>query len=196
MPRLDFIPDAEKTSAARKLIEMAQQRGAPDWRVASIMARNPTAGLGWVEYWTRLLYEGLLPHRLKEMVRLRISVAHQCGYCSTVRSNVAKAEGLTEALVAELNHYATSENFSAREKAALRYADLFKAGESAIDRDEVYEQLKRHFSEAEIIELGMMCAQTDGVGRFVKSLNIMSWAEACEVNPALAGKDRVSDARS
>lgn len=190
MPRLDFIPDAEKTLAARKLIEMAQQRGAPDWRVASIMARNPTAGLGWVEYWTRLLYEGLLPHRLKEMVRLRISVAHQCGYCSTVRSNAAKAEGLSEALVAELNHYAASDKFSAREKAALRYADLFKAGESAIDRDEVYEELKRHFSEAEIIELGMMCAQTDGVGRFVKSLNIMSWAEACEVNPALADQDQ------
>ena len=186
MPRLDFIAESDKTPAARALIEMAQQRGAPDWRVASIMARNPTAGLGWVEYWTRLLYEGLLPHKLKEMVRIRISVAHQCGYCSTVRSNVARAEGLSEALVAELGDYAASDKFSAREKAALRYADLFKAGEHAIDRDEVYAELKRHFSDAEIIELGMMCAQTDGVGRFVKSLNIVSWAEACEVNPALA----------
>ncbi|HWM41922.1 MAG TPA: carboxymuconolactone decarboxylase family protein [Burkholderiales bacterium] len=186
MPRLDFIAESEKTPAARALIETAQQRGAPDWRVASIMARNPTAGLGWVEYWTRLLYEGTLPHKLKEMVRIRISVAHQCGYCSTVRSNVARAEGLSEALVAELGDYAASDKFSAREKAALRYADLFKAGEQAIDRDEVYAELKRHFSDAEIIELGMMCAQTDGVGRFVKSLNIVSWAEACEANPSLA----------
>ena len=38
----------------------------------------------------------MLPHKLKEMCRIKISVAHQCGYCSTVRSNVAKAEGLSE----------------------------------------------------------------------------------------------------
>ncbi len=185
MPRLRFIEESEKTPAARSLIEMAQERGAPDWRVASIMARNRTAGLGWVEFWAKLLYEGLLPHKLKEMVRIRISVGHQCGYCSTVRSSVAAAEGLTEDLIADLLDYEASGKFSEREKAALRYADLFKAGEHAIDRDEVYAELKRHFSDEEIIELGMMCAQTDGVGRFVKSLNIVSWDEACALDPRL-----------
>jgi alkylhydroperoxidase family enzyme len=34
-----------------------------------------------------------------------------------------------------------------------------------IDKDEVYDELKKHFSEEEIIELGMLCAQTDGVTR-------------------------------
>jgi alkylhydroperoxidase family enzyme len=183
MPRLRFIDESEKTAASRALIRMAEERGAPDWRVASIMARNPVAGLGWVEYWSKLLYEGLLEHRLKEMVRIRISVAHHCGYCSTVRSKLA---GLDENIVAELADYEHSPRFTPREKAALSYADLFKAGEKAIDRDEVYEALKRHFSDAEIIELGMMCAQTDGVGRFVKSLNIVSWEEACALQPALA----------
>lgn len=180
MPRLRFIDEKEKSPAARRLIEMAEQRGAPDWRVASIMARNPVAGLGWVEFWSKLLYEGVLPHRLKEMVRIRISVGHQCGYCSTVRSKVAN---LSDAEVTEVLNI--SEKLGAREKAALRFADLFKSGEHAIDRDEVYAELKRHFSEEEIIELGMMCAQTDGVGRFVKSLNILSWDEACRLNPGL-----------
>lgn len=31
----------------------------------------------------------------------------------------------------------------------------------------------------------MLCAQTVGVGRLVRSLNIVSWEEACELNPAL-----------
>jgi alkylhydroperoxidase family enzyme len=72
-----------------------------------------------------------------------------------------------------------------REKAALEYADLFKAGDDPVDSDEVYDQLRQHFSEEEIIELGMLCAQTVGVGRLVRSLNILSWEEACELNPAL-----------
>ena len=132
-----------------------------------------------------MLYEGVLPHKLKEMCRIQISVAHQCGYCSTVRSNVAKAEGLTEEMINDLFAYETSPHFTPREKAALRYANLFKQGEHAIDNDEVYADLQKHFSDEEIIELGQLCAQTDGVGKFVKSLNVVSWEEACEIDPRL-----------
>ena len=72
-----------------------------------------------------------------------------------------------------------------REKAALDYADQFKSGDEAIDSDAVYDGLRRHFSEEEIIELAMLCAQTVGVGRLVRSLNIFTWEEACALNPAL-----------
>jgi AhpD family alkylhydroperoxidase len=184
MPRLRYIDENEKTAHTRELIESAKRTGAPDPRVVSLMTRSPL-GTTWVEYWNMLLYQGTLPHKLKEMCRIKISVAHQCGYCSTVRSNVAKAEGLTEDLIGELSSYGDSTHFSAREKAALRYADLFKAGEHAIDKDEVYADLAKHFSDEEIIELGLFCAQVDGVGKFVKSLNVVSWEEACALDPKL-----------
>ena len=185
MPRLRYIDEAEKTARDRKMIESAQRTGAPDPRVVSIMLRNPKTGAAWVEYWNKLLYHGVLPHKLKEMCRIKISVAHQCGYCSTVRSHVAKAEGLTEDLVAELLDYESSTHFSEREKAALRYADAFKKGEHAIDTDEIFAQLHEHFSDEEIIELGLFCAETDGVGKFVRSLNVISWEEACSLNSNL-----------
>jgi AhpD family alkylhydroperoxidase len=186
MPRIRYIEESEKTAQASAMIESAKKTGAPDPRVVSIMTRSKV-GTAWVELWNKVLYEGVLPHRLKEMCRIRISVAHQCGYCSTVRSNVAKAEGLTEAMIEDLFSYETSPHFTAREKAALRYASLFKQGEHAIDKDGVYRDLAQHFSDEEIIELGLLCAQTDGVGKFVKSLNVISWEEACEINPRLTG---------
>ena len=185
MPRLRYIEETEKTPQIDAMIELAKKTGAPDPRVVSIMTRSKV-GLAWVELWNKVLYEGVLPHKLKEMCRIQISVAHQCGYCSTVRSNVAKAEGLTEAMIADLFSYETSPHFTPREKAALRYANLFKQGEHALDKDEVYRDLQKHFSDEEIIELGQLCAQTDGVGKFVKSLNVVSWEEACEINPKLA----------
>jgi AhpD family alkylhydroperoxidase len=185
MLRLRYIEESEHTLHTRELVESAKRTGAPDPRVVSLMTRSKL-GIAWVEYWNKLLYQGVLPHKLKEMCRIKISVAHQCGYCSTVRSNVAKAEGLTESLINDLFDYAGSAQFSAREKAALRYADLFKQGEHAIDKDEVYADLARHFSDEEIIELGLFCAEVDGVGKFVKSLNVLSWEEACELNPRLS----------
>jgi AhpD family alkylhydroperoxidase len=132
MPRLRYIEESEKTPHTRELIESAKRTGAPDPRVLSIMTRSEV-GTGWVEYWNKVLYQGALPHKLKEMCRIRISVAHQCGYCSTVRSNVAKAEGLTEDIIDSLSNYETSERFTPREKAALTLCRLVQAG-GACDR--------------------------------------------------------------
>ena len=145
MPRLRYIEESEKTPHTRELIELAKRTGAPDPRVVSLMTRGKL-GTAWVEYWNKMLYQGVLPHKLKEMCRIKISVAHQCGYCSTVRSNVAKAEGLTEEMIDDLFDYAGSKYFNPREKAALHYADLFKQGEHAIDKDEVYADLGKHFT--------------------------------------------------
>jgi AhpD family alkylhydroperoxidase len=186
MPRIGYIEESKKTPQIRAMIESAEKTGAPDPRVVSIMTRSEV-GSAWVECWNKTLYAGLLPHKLKEMCRIQISVAHQCGYCSTVRSNIAKTEGLTEDMINELlGAYRTSKYFTPREKAALRYAELFKQGEHAIDKDEVYDELKRHFSEEEIIELGLLCGMTDGVGKLVKSFEVLSWEGACDINPKLA----------
>jgi AhpD family alkylhydroperoxidase len=182
MPRLRYIEAREKTPEIAGLIAEAEAKGAPDPRIASIVTRSP-AGLGWLRYWNVLLYEGLVPHKLKEMCRLYISVAHQCGYCSTVRSAQARVEGLTEDAVAELATFEASDRFNAREKAALRYAKRFK--EDAVANDAAYDDLKKHFTDEEIIELGMVCAQTLGVGMFAKSMGVVSWEEACELNPRL-----------
>ena len=66
MPRLRYIEDSELTDETRGLIESAGRTGAPDPRCVKIYVRNPKVGVAWVNYWNTLLYDGLLPHRLKE----------------------------------------------------------------------------------------------------------------------------------
>jgi alkylhydroperoxidase family enzyme len=78
--------------------------------------------------------------------------------------------------------------FTERERTALRFATLFKDGDDAIDNDDVYIALKKHFSEEEIIELALLCAETDGVGKFARSLRMRTWEEACSIQPLLKAK--------
>ena len=191
MPRIRYIKEDEQSDEAKELIAQSESRGAPDPRVVSIMVRNSKVGVAWVKYWNSLLYDGLLPHTLKELCRIKISVAHRCGYCSTVRSKVAQSEGLAENKVAELHNFETSEKFTDREKAAIRYATLFKTGDDGVDSDQVYDDLRVHFSEEEIIELGLFCAETDGAGKFVRSLQVLSWEEACDINTNLREVDKL-----
>jgi AhpD family alkylhydroperoxidase len=184
VPRLRYIEESEIGPAARQLMEYAETTGTPDKRVVSIFTRTQT-GTWVIDAWVKLCFEGVLPNRLKEMCRIRISELHHCGYCSTVRSKVAQAEGLTEEMVSELWNSETSDKFTPREKAALRLATKFKESDDAIDDDALFDDLKAHFSEEEIIELGILCALTDGLGKFTRALNLVTWEEACEINPSL-----------
>ncbi|SRR5258708_11578426 len=184
MPRLHPIDDRKATGTQRLLIETARLNGAPDPLCASIYVRSE-AGRNWLRHWNELLNGGILPIPLKEMVRVYISMKHFCGYCSTVRSNVAKAQGLTEDKLMAVSEFETSPLFDSRERAALRFAHRFKSGDDAIDSDAVYDDLKANFTEEEIIELALVCAETDGVGKFARSLQMRSWDEACQIQPKL-----------
>ena len=182
MPRLDYLSDKDLTEEGLKMIENAEAAGSPDPRVLKVLFRSK-AGLAWYRYWLSLTLEGELPIDLKELCRVKIAFEHTCGYCSTVRSTAAKDMGLSEEKIQQVWNYENSDMFSVREKLALRFADYLKHDISKADNDAFYEELKTHFSESEIIELGMWCAENVGAGSFVRTLNIISWGQACELNP-------------
>ncbi|MGX1307720.1 alkylhydroperoxidase family enzyme [Amorphus suaedae] len=192
-PRIEPLSDDEASGTQRLLIQTAEHNGAPDPLCARIYVRAE-AGRNWLRHWNELLNGGVLPVPLKEMCRVLISMKHFCGYCSTVRSRIAQEAGLTEEKLMATMDFEASPLFDAREKAALRFATAFKAGDDAIDDDAVYEDLKRHFSDEEIVELGLVCAETDGVGKFARSLQMRTWGEACELQPMLRGLDTMETA--
>ena len=181
MQRIRAINEQEQTPDSRRLIAEAEKRGAPDPRIAAVFARG-NAGLAWMEFWVRLMNEGVLPHRLKEMVRIRMSVAQHCGYCSSIRTSQGKNEGLTEDIIAETMDFENSTRLTEREKAAIRFSLRFKAAKT--DEDETYADLRKHFDELEILELSVVCWQVDGGGKVAKLVNVVSWEEACSLNPA------------
>jgi alkylhydroperoxidase family enzyme len=80
-----------------------------------------------------------------------------------VSTNAAAASRREDA-VCSLERHAEAENLSAAERSALRFAELFTTDHLAID-DAVYDELREHFSEDELVELGLNCAIALGVGR-------------------------------
>jgi AhpD family alkylhydroperoxidase len=186
-PRLRPLSKEEATGTQRLLIESAEYNGAPDPLSAQIYARTEV-GRNWLRQWNELLNGGILPVALKEMCRVLISMKHGCGYCSTVRARIAYENGLTEEKLMATMDFEKSPLFDQRERAALRFATLFKQSDDAIDSDDVYAELKKHFSEEEIIELALLCGETDGVGKFARSLRMRTWEEACSIQPLLRSK--------
>jgi len=185
MPRLEYLEDRELSEEAQDFLRNAESAGSPDPRVLRVLFRSPI-GLAWYRYWLALSNEGELPRELKELCRVKIAFDHTCGYCGTVRSTAAQEAGLTEEKIQEVWDFQSSTVFSEREKLALRFADYLKHDLSKADDDAFYAQLREHFSASEIVELGLWCAENVGAGSFVRTLNIITWAEACELNPQTA----------
>ena len=122
-----------------------------------------------IEAAQRSLYvDGTLSERLREVVRLRIGFHNQCRTCMAVRY---APDAVPEDLVCSLEHPEESEDLSDGERVAIRFADLFATNHLAIG-DEIYAQLRSHFDEGEIVELGFLCALFVGMGRLAATWNV------------------------
>jgi len=135
-------------------------------------AHCPDQALGLMGFGGALKRHRTLPERLVELVRLRIAFFNQCRSCMAIRYADALADGVTEGLVCSLERPQEAGNLSAAEKAAIRYGELMATDHLAID-DAVYDDLRRHFSEAQIVELGMTVAFFVGFGRLAATWHMV-----------------------
>ncbi len=73
----------------------------------------------------------------------------------------------------EIDDYQTSDAFTPREKTILRLADWMSHGRSDAIDDETMAELRKHFSEADLIELGSYFAIVTGFQRFNNAFHIL-----------------------
>ena len=78
--------------------------------------------------------------------------------------------GLTEDKISQLDTTDIAA-FSNRERLALAYAEKMAVDHHNID-DEFFTELRTEFSDAEVLELGMMIGQYIGFGRLLKVLDL------------------------
>ena len=87
------------------------------------------------------------------------------------------SRGATEDVVAKVEDYETSD-LPERTKVALRLADRLTAEQPKVD-PELHAQLKAHFTDAQITDLGMTLTFASGWQRFIEAFGIVPdrWQE-------------------
>ena len=130
----------------------------PAWAV------RPDLALAMVRFQRALDTHAVLPSRLRELVRLRVAFHNRCRSCMAVRSGRAVADGMSDGAVCSLERPEDADELTEAEKAALHYADLMAADHLAVD-DAVFDRLRRHFDDGQIVELGAHIGMCVGFGR-------------------------------
>ena len=153
-----------------RVMERAAETGAPDALFPRIMARAPGCAGALHDALHRSHAMGGVDHGLKEMIRVQLARTARDTYFANLRSERARKEGLTEERVeAACGDFENDPRFTAAEKWALRYSHWMYRDAARLDA-EFYEEGKKHFTEAQIMEIGAMIALHYGLQVFMRTL--------------------------
>jgi len=114
-----------------------------------------------------------VPERLKVLAELKAATLTQCEYCIDIGSNIAQRSGISEAQLLALPNYRESDLFDEDEKLMLDYAVGMSSTPVAVS-DELFEQLRARFDDAQLVELTNVIALENMRGRFNLALGIGS----------------------
>ncbi len=106
-----------------------------------------------------------LPEKLLHLIKLRVSQINGCAYCIDMHSKDLRAAGDTEQRLYLLDAWHEAPFYTDRERAALAWAEAVTRITEGHVPDAVYEQARRQFSEAELVNLTLAVATINAWNR-------------------------------
>lgn len=171
MPYIEPLkPDEVQDPELLELIRRCEALGVPDALLPRILARVPAYAKALLRALLESHTEGNVDHRLKEIIRVQLARFAGDPYFAGLRSARAMKAGLDEKTIeAGAGKFENDPQFTAAEKWALRYAREMYLNSENIDAA-FYAEGKKHFTEAQIMELGAFIAFHYGMQAFTRTL--------------------------
>lgn len=90
---------------------------------------------------------------LLELIKTRASQINGCAYCIDMHTKDARAHGETEQRLYALSAWREAPFFTDKERAALAWTEALTLVAQTNAPDEVYNELRNHFTDLEIVNL-------------------------------------------
>ncbi|HEX2622915.1 MAG TPA: carboxymuconolactone decarboxylase family protein [Phototrophicaceae bacterium] len=103
---------------------------------------------------------------LLELIRLRASQLNGCAYCVDMHTQDARVKGETEQRLYSLSVWNRTPFYTEREQAALLWTESLTLIAADHVPDEVYEAVRPHFTEKELVDLTLAITLINGWNRF------------------------------
>jgi AhpD family alkylhydroperoxidase len=110
-----------------------------------------------------------LEQTLIELVKTRASQINGCAYCINMHTQDARKHGETEQRLYLLNAWREAPAYSERERAALAWTEAVTLIADTHAPDDIYQEVRKHFSDAETVNLTMLIATINAWNRLAIS---------------------------
>lgn len=96
-----------------------------------------------------------LDHSLRELIKMRVSQINGCAYCLDMHSKDAIKMGETVQRIIGLDAWKEAPYYTEKERAALAWAEAVTLISENDVSDELYEMVRKHFDEEELMNLNL-----------------------------------------
>jgi AhpD family alkylhydroperoxidase len=130
-----------------------------NWRKLQPDALSAMLGL------ERVANAGLPDPRLLNLVKIRASQINGCAYCVRLHSGEARTQGETDARLDMVAVWREADCFGRAERAALAWCEGLTLLPSSGAPDELFEALRHHFTDEQIVALTLAIVAINGWNR-------------------------------
>ena len=154
MARISYIEEKDRPELAGLVGKIkSKRRGLIN--IYKLLLHSPALAMTWFDHISAARWETKIDGRLRELAIIRVAHVAKYEYALTQHvPSIALADGLTLAECDALADWRSSKLFNERDRALLAYADAMIA--SAHVPDDVFDNMRRHFDEREVVELTVL----------------------------------------
>jgi uncharacterized peroxidase-related enzyme len=164
--RVSLVAPEDASPEVREIYEKTL-RGKPG-NVQKALAHRPEMLKNFLSFYASVGRS--LDRKLYELIYLRVSFINECHYCTQHHLASSKRVGLTTEDWAALKAGNYS-RYGEKERAALEYVErLTRAPHQITDSD--FDELKKHFNDAEIIDIHMLAGLANLTNRLTDPLGL------------------------
>nr|WP_246700459.1 carboxymuconolactone decarboxylase family protein [Variibacter gotjawalensis] len=138
---------------------------------AGVMAQRPPIFRHTWALLTELADEATIPKRYLELCLVTVSLINRCTYCVSHHTPKLAIQGVSEEGAERLLDYADHPELDAVDRLVVEYA-ITVTNNWNRTRDAIFDRLREHFSEAQIVELTWRIALCGAFNRFSDVLQI------------------------
>jgi alkylhydroperoxidase family enzyme len=177
MARVKMIAPDEAGAEAREAYDGVLRQWGRISNFSKVLAHQPAALRGWMlpNDAIRLANVKADPDyvKIQQLVIIKTSALNQSAYCMSHNVPLGRKIGLSEEQIAATqgDDYMQSPHLDARQKAAVRWADVVTRM-TARDDDAAFAAMQQHFTEKEIVELTVFCGMWNYSNRLCEALHI------------------------
>jgi alkylhydroperoxidase family enzyme len=155
MARVSLIEEKDHPELAELIGKIRAGRRGALINVYKLLLHAPPLAASWLDLISTARYKTELDGRLREIAIIRVAYLNRTAY--VIKQHVpqlSEPEGLRQEESDALADWQNSKFFSARERSALAYIDAMTR-DIAVP-DDVFDALRPHFNERQIVELTVL----------------------------------------
>ena len=176
------VPAATFEPALQKRLEELWGKPVNLYRA---LGNHPALAAAWTEFANAIRHDSRTPRALRELMILRTAQVARSEYEWAHHLRMARKAGVAEDKIAALAGWRSALNFDPRERAALALTEAVMACDVG---DEVYAEVKKHFSDAEFVELSLTAGFYALVSRMLDAMRVELDPDVREHAPRLPAR--------